>query len=65
MFSILAIEGLMDDDDLLGHARANGKGDAKSTPSYKSCRMLLRYDLEKKTEGIVNGAFGPCSISTA
>ena len=29
LVNMLAIEGLMDDDDLLGHARANANCDAK------------------------------------
>ena len=57
MLKRLAIDEFMDNEDFLGHARVNAKGEPKTIQLHKSCRMLLTYNVDK-SEGIVNGAFG-------
>ena len=53
----LAVEGLMLQEDFLGHARVDDKGTTKLIPLYRSCRVLVTYNVNK-AEGVVNGAFG-------
>ena len=54
---VLAVEGLMSDDDFFGHARVEVQGGTQLLPMFRSARMIITHNLDKN-EGIVNGAFG-------